>query len=117
MTSNNARCAACHGANGEGGAGAGGMAYAPLAGNRKVTLRSSANLLHVILNGGFPPTTAGNPRPYGMPPFGASLKDAEIAAMYAPAPLEPASTEADLAGLPEPVPHEGEPPQPAEGRT
>ncbi len=38
-------------------------------------------------------------------------------ALYAPAPLEPAPTEADLAGLPEPVPHEGEHPQPAEGHT
>jgi len=42
---------------------------------------SSANLVKVILHGGFPATTAGDPRPYGMPPFGQSLTDAEIAAL------------------------------------
>ena len=75
------RCAACHGPHGEGGAGANGVAYVPLVGNRLVQLASSANLVHVIINGGFAPTTAGNPRPYGMPPFGQSLKDDEIAAV------------------------------------
>ena len=75
------RCAACHGPHGEGGADANGVAYVPLAGNRLVQLASSANLVHVIINGGFAPTTAGNPRPYGMPPFGQSLKDDEIAAV------------------------------------
>jgi mono/diheme cytochrome c family protein len=75
------RCAACHGASGEGGAGRMGMVYVPLAGNRKVLLGSPANLIHIIVNGGFPPTTAGNPRPYGMPPFGPSLKDEEIAVL------------------------------------
>ena len=75
------RCAACHGPHGEGGATANGVAYVPLAGNRLVRLASSANLVHVIINGGFAPTTAGNPRPYGMPPFGQSLKDDEIAAV------------------------------------
>jgi mono/diheme cytochrome c family protein len=34
-----------------------------------------------VLGGGFPPTTAGNPRPYGMPPFATMLDDAEIAAL------------------------------------
>jgi mono/diheme cytochrome c family protein len=72
-----AECAACHGEQGEGG----GAAYPPLAGHRTVTMASSANLAKVILHGGFPPTTAGNPRPYGMPPFGQSLTDAEIAAI------------------------------------
>jgi mono/diheme cytochrome c family protein len=72
-----AQCAECHGAQGEGG----GSAYPPLAGHRTVTMASSANLVKVILNGGFPPTTAGNPRPHGMPPFGQSLSDAEIAAL------------------------------------
>ena len=72
-------CAACHGANGEGGSGPNGVVYVPLAGNRKVLLETPANLIHIVVNGGFPPTTAGNPRPYGMPPFGPSLSDAEIA--------------------------------------
>jgi mono/diheme cytochrome c family protein len=74
-------CAACHGANGEGGAGPNGVVYVPLAGNRKVLLETPANLIHIVVNGGFPPTTAGDPRPYGMPPFGPSLKDAEIAVL------------------------------------
>ena len=75
------RCAACHGAGGEGGAGPDGIVYAPLAGNRKVLLETPANLIHIVVNGGFPPTTAGDPRPYGMPPFGPSLKDEEIAVL------------------------------------
>ena len=73
------RCAACHGANGEGGSGPNGVVYVPLAGNRKVLLETPTNLIHIVVNGGFPPTTAGDPRPYGMPPFGPSLTDAEIA--------------------------------------
>jgi mono/diheme cytochrome c family protein len=71
------QCAQCHGGRGEGGA----SAYAALAGHRTVTMASSANLVRMIISGGFPPTTAGNPRPYGMPPFGQALTDAEIAAV------------------------------------
>jgi mono/diheme cytochrome c family protein len=70
-------CADCHGSQGEGHAGA----YPALAGNRAVTQASPANLLKVILQGGFPPATAGHPRPYGMPPFGWTLADDEIAAV------------------------------------
>ena len=58
-----AQCADCHGERGEGA----GSAYPPLAGHRTATMASSANLVKVILSGGFPPTTQGNPRPYGMP--------------------------------------------------
>lgn len=72
-----AHCADCHGERGEGG----GSAYPPLAGHRTATMASSANLVKVILNGGFPPTTKGNPRPYGMPPFAHALTNAEIAAV------------------------------------
>jgi mono/diheme cytochrome c family protein len=75
------KCASCHGAEGEGGAAAGGIAYVPLAGNRMVRLASPANLLHVLIDGGFAPTTAGNPRPFGMPPFGQELNDADLAAV------------------------------------
>jgi mono/diheme cytochrome c family protein len=75
------RCAGCHGARGEGGSGPNGIVYAPLAGNRKVLLETPANLIHIIVNGGFPPTTPGDPRPYGMPPFGPALKDDEIAVL------------------------------------
>jgi mono/diheme cytochrome c family protein len=74
-------CSDCHGAQGEGASAGGGLAYVPLAGNRKVTMASPVNFLHVVVDGGFPPTTAGNPRPFGMPPFGSVLTDAEIAVL------------------------------------
>ncbi len=70
-------CAQCHGERGEGVD----SAYAPLAGNRAVTLGSPANLVQVVLHGGYPPATAGNPRPYGMPPFVMDLSDKEIASV------------------------------------
>lgn len=70
-------CAACHGAQGQGVAGI----YPALAGNRAVTLAAPNNLVQIIRRGGFAPTTAGNPRPFGMPPFGQALNDAEIAAV------------------------------------
>ena len=71
------QCAQCHGDNGEGG----GAIYPALKGHRTVTMNSSANLVRVIISGGFPPTTAGQPRPFGMPPFGQSLSETEIAAV------------------------------------
>ena len=52
-----------------------------LAGNRAVSLSSSANLVRIILAGGYAPATAGNPRPYGMPPFVHVLTDDDIAAV------------------------------------
>jgi mono/diheme cytochrome c family protein len=70
-------CAACHGEQGQGVAGA----YPPLAGNRAVTMPHTANLVQTVLNGGYAPATAGNPRPYGMPPFVLVLNDADIAAV------------------------------------
>ena len=70
------QCADCHGDNGTGQGD-----YPSLVGNRTVTLPSSVNLVHVILSGGFPPTTSGNPRPHGMPPFRQTLSDAEVAAV------------------------------------
>jgi mono/diheme cytochrome c family protein len=70
-------CAQCHGADGR---GAGGL-YPSLAGNRAVTMASTANLVQVVLHGGFAPATAGNPRPFGMQPFLLTLSDAEIAAV------------------------------------
>jgi mono/diheme cytochrome c family protein len=70
-------CAQCHGDRGEGVAGA----YPALAGNRAVTLPTTANLVQVVLGGGFAPSTAGNPRPFGMPPFATVLSDADVAAV------------------------------------
>ena len=70
-------CIDCHGADGKGHA----PIYPPLAGNRAVTMTPAVNAIRIIINGGFPPGTHGNPRPYGMPPFGHELDDAQIAAV------------------------------------
>lgn len=69
-------CSDCHGAQGQGQAGA----IRPLAGNRAVLLHESRNLINILRQGGFQPVTAGNPRPWGMPPFAGVLDDAELAA-------------------------------------
>ena len=70
-------CASCHGAQGEGVAGA----YPRLAGNRAVTLPVTANLVQVVIHGGFGPATAGRPRPFGMPPFAMVMGDSDVAAV------------------------------------
>lgn len=70
-------CAQCHGERGEGVANA----YPALAGNRAVTMPATANLVQIVLNGGYAPATAGNPRPFGMPPYVLRLSDQEIAAV------------------------------------
>lgn len=70
-------CASCHGAQGQGVRGA----YPALAGNRAVTMPVTANLVQVVLNGGYAPATRGNPRPFGMPPYATVLSDAEVAAV------------------------------------
>ncbi|MFY9514053.1 MAG: cytochrome c [Rubrivivax sp.] len=70
-------CAACHGDQGQGVAGI----YPPLAGNRAVTLAAAANVVQSIRLGGFAPSTAGNPQPFGMPPFVQVLGNDEIAAV------------------------------------
>ena len=69
-------CAGCHGKRGEGGEG-----VVPLAGNRAVMLDSPVNVIRAILSGGFPPGTASNPRPQGMPPFAPFLNDNEVASV------------------------------------
>lgn len=65
-----AHCVDCHGADGKG------LACPPLAANRAVTLSPSVNTFSIVLNSGFPPGTAGNPRPYGRLPFSHALNDA-----------------------------------------
>jgi len=72
-----ARCAQCHGDEGQGRA----RAYVPLAGNRAVLRDPPANLVQVVLGGAFPASTAGNPRPFGMPPFATELGDEDVAAV------------------------------------
>lgn len=80
-------CATCHGADGQGlqesdALSPQGIIRIPaLAGNRAVSLSSSANLVRIILAGGYAPATPGNPRPYGMPPFVHVLTDEDIAAV------------------------------------
>lgn len=70
-------CADCHATDGAGMP----PAYPPLAGNRALTMRSAVNPIRMVLNGGFAPGTAGNPRPYGMPPYRPLLNDDEVAAV------------------------------------
>jgi mono/diheme cytochrome c family protein len=68
-------CAQCHGDKGEGRLPAG----PPLAGNRAVTMSSTINPIRIVLFGGYPPGTQGNPRPFGMPPYYLTLRDDQIA--------------------------------------
>lgn len=70
-------CVQCHGEQGRGVPGA----YPPLAANRAVLMPETANLVQVVLHGGFAPATAGNPRPFGMPPYVLLLSDADVAAV------------------------------------
>ncbi len=72
-----ARCAICHASDGRGMP----PDYPPLAGNPSIQMQSAVNPIRMVLNGGFPPGTQGNPRPYGMPPFAQSLSDDEVAAV------------------------------------
>jgi mono/diheme cytochrome c family protein len=70
-------CASCHGATGLGMP----PHYPPLAGNQSIEMASAVNPIRMVLNGGYPPGTAGNPMPYGMPPFAHRLSDDEVAAV------------------------------------
>ena len=70
-------CASCHGSEGGGKL----PHYPLLAGNQSIQMSSAVNAIRMVLNGGFPPGTKGNPMPYGMPPFAHVLSDDEIAAV------------------------------------
>jgi mono/diheme cytochrome c family protein len=72
-----AQCADCHLASGLGQP----PGYPPLANNPSIEMESSVNPIRMVLNGGYPPQTAGNPRPYGMPPFAQVMSDEDIAAV------------------------------------
>jgi mono/diheme cytochrome c family protein len=74
-------CASCHGEQGQGLRLDGSVALPALAGNRAITMDHTANLVRIILAGGYAPSTAGNPRPFGMPPFVHVLNDTDIAAV------------------------------------
>jgi mono/diheme cytochrome c family protein len=70
-------CTECHRADGRGKP----PAYPPLAQNQSIEMESAVNAIRMVLNGGYPPQTEGNPRPYGMPPFAQVLNDEDIAAL------------------------------------
>jgi mono/diheme cytochrome c family protein len=70
-------CASCHGDKGQGVP----SIYPALAGNRAVLLDSPNNLVQIIRMGGFLPGTAGNPQPFGMPPFAQVLSNEDVAAV------------------------------------
>jgi mono/diheme cytochrome c family protein len=71
------QCATCHGDQGLGKP----SEYPALANNQSIQMASAVNPIRMVLNGGYPPGTAGNPMPYGMPPFAQSLSDDEVAAV------------------------------------
>jgi len=68
-------CAQCHRDDGRGAP----PDWPALAGNPTVTAPSPANAIRMVLDGGFAPATAANPRPHGMPPFGQVLNDNDVA--------------------------------------
>jgi mono/diheme cytochrome c family protein len=70
-------CESCHQADG------GGVPhiYPPLNNNQALTMHNPVNPIRIVLNGGFPPSTEANPRPYGMPPFYQDLTDEQVAAV------------------------------------
>jgi len=70
-------CAECHQSNGAGMP----PAYPPLANNQSIAMEFPANPVRLVMFGGYPPATRGNPRPYGMPPFAQTLSNDEIAAV------------------------------------
>ena len=70
-------CSDCHQRGGEGVP----RIYPPLANNESIGMRYPINAIRIVVNGGFPPSTQDNPRPYGMPPFGQDLSDEDIAAV------------------------------------
>jgi mono/diheme cytochrome c family protein len=72
-----ARCSSCHRGDGRGEP----PAYPPLAQNQSIEMASAVNAVRMVLNGGYPPQTGANPRPYGMPPFAQVLSDEDIAAV------------------------------------
>ncbi len=70
-------CAGCHQSDGRGQP----PAHPPLAGKASLSAAAPTNAIRIVLNGGYPPSTSGNPRPYGMPPYSMTLNDEEVAAV------------------------------------
>ncbi|SDV50523.1 c-type cytochrome [Chitinasiproducens palmae] len=72
-----AQCAVCHASDGRGMP----PHFPPLANNQSIQMQSAVNPIRMVLNGGYPPATAKNPMPYGMPPFAQMLNDEQVAAV------------------------------------
>ena len=70
-------CEQCHQADGRGVP----KVYPALAGNASILAELAVNPIRIVYAGGFPPSTAGNPRPFGMPPFYQDLSDYDVAAV------------------------------------
>jgi len=70
-------CESCHGEDGLGEP----RRYPALAGNALVTANATSNVIRSVLEGGFGPSTAGNPRPYGMPPYAHQFSAQQTAAV------------------------------------
>jgi mono/diheme cytochrome c family protein len=68
-------CSDCHGDHGR----AKHAYYPDLRGNSIVLARNPANLLLIMLRGGFEPATKTHPYPWSMPPFEFKLRDGQIA--------------------------------------
>jgi mono/diheme cytochrome c family protein len=69
------QCATCHQASGKGEP----SVYPALAGGSAINTPITTNAIRMVLHGGYAPSTVGNPRPYGMPPFGQAMSDEEVA--------------------------------------
>lgn len=71
----NQYCEGCHASDGKD------ADYPPIASSVAVGAPDPVNLVRLILYGAIPATTAGNPRPYSMPPFVQQLDSANIATL------------------------------------
>lgn len=70
-------CSDCHGEDGEGKP----YQYPALVANKGLTAASPNNAIRIIKHGGFGASTAGRPRPYGMPAYAHQLSARESAAV------------------------------------
>jgi len=68
-------CADCHGKDGEGKPGA----YPPLRNAVAMTAPDPINAVRMVLYGGMPASSTGNPQPHSMPPFAQQLEPEDIA--------------------------------------
>lgn len=72
-----AQCESCHAQTGLGEEGV----YPSLVNNPTVLEQAGTNAIRVVLLGGFSVETQHSPEPYSMPPFAATMSDAEVTAV------------------------------------